>query len=189
MLVAAFTDRPGHCEVEWVDGWKGGATAVRTSGWGGPEWGIINAGGVAGKMGRSLARPFRLLQLPGETSCGPAEIRERDSPTGNGSGDVCHRTGNPRSAVIQRHGQVCPGLDDQEQIYCGSTELRVASTSRWGFFGYANSGYCGSLPSVGESFGTGAELGDWPGSGLSGRVWRLSVSRMSPSGVTGAHGV
>ena len=36
---------------------------------------------------------------------------------------------------------------------------RVASTFRWGFFGYAHSGHCGSLPSVGESFRTGAELG------------------------------
>ena len=80
-------------------------------------------------MGRSLTWPFGVLQLPRETSCIPAAIRERDSPTGNGSGDVCHRTGNPRSARIRRHGQACPGLDDQGQIYRGSTELRVASTS------------------------------------------------------------
>ena len=82
-----------------------------------------------GKMGRSLTRPFGLLQLPRETSCIPAAIRERDSLTGNGSGDVCHRTGNPRSAGIRRYGQACPRLNDQEHIYLGSMELRVASTS------------------------------------------------------------
>ena len=102
---------------------------------------------------------------------------------------VCHRTGNPRSAGIRRHGQACLGLDDQRQIYCGSTELRVASTSRWGFFRYSHSGHYGSLPSVGESFVTGTELGCWSGSGLSGRVWRLSGTRISPSAFTGAHGV
>ena len=92
-------------------------------------------------MGRSFTGPFGVLYLPREASCVPTAIRERDSPAGNGSGDVCHRTGNPRGAGIRRHGQACPGCNDQRQIYRGSTELRVASTSRWGFFGYAHSGH------------------------------------------------
>ena len=65
-----------------MDGWNGGASAVRTSGWGSPEGSLINAGGRKGKMGRSLTRPFGLLQLPRETSCIPTAIRERDSRPG-----------------------------------------------------------------------------------------------------------
>ena len=168
--VTASTDCPGYCEVKWVNGWNSGTSAVRTSGWGSPKCTLTNAGGRAVKMGRPLTRPFGLLQLSGETSCIPAVIREHDLPTGNGSGYICHRTGNPRSVGIQRHVQACPGLDDQGQIYCGSTELRFASTSRRCFFGYSHLGHCGSLPCVAESFGTGAELGCWSGPGLSGRV-------------------
>ena len=56
-------------------------------------------------------------ELPRETNCMLTEIRERDSPTVNGSGDVCQRTGNPCSAGIRRPGQACPGLGDQGQIY------------------------------------------------------------------------
>ena len=50
-------------------------------------------------------------------------------------------------------------------------------------------GYCGYLPSVGEPFGSGAELGCWSGPGLSRRVRRFSETRMSPDGVAGAPGV
>ena len=39
----------------------------------------------------------------------------------NGSGNVSHRIGNPSSKQIRRHGQACPGLDDQRQVYRGST--------------------------------------------------------------------
>ena len=100
-------------------------------------------------MGRSLTRPFGLLQLPRDTSCILTAIQERDSPTGNGSGDVCHRTGNPRSAGIRRHGQACPGLDDQGQIYCGSTELRVVSRMT-----LPHSAMINYLPDLGVSGGT-----------------------------------
>ena len=75
-------------------------------------------------------------------------------PTGNGSGYICHRTGNPRSAGIRRHGQACPRLDDQGQCFFGNSHL----------------GHCGSLTCVAESFGTKAKLGCWSGPGLSGIV-------------------
>ena len=52
---------PGYCEVEWVDGWNGGTSAARTSGWGS----LINAGGKAGKMGRSLQGLSYYYNSPG----------------------------------------------------------------------------------------------------------------------------
>ena len=125
---------------------------------------------------------------PGRLAVFPAAIRERDSPTGNGSRVVRHRTGNPRRAGIRRHGQACPGLDDQGQIHCGSMEPRVASTSRWGFLGCSHPRHCGSLPSVGELFGTGAELGGSSGAGQD-SLGEYCDSRMSPDGFAGAHGV
>ena len=67
-----------------------------------------------------------LLQFPGETGSIPAAVRERYSPTGNGPGNVCHRTGDPSSTRIRRYWQKSPGRDDQGQIYRGSTELRLA---------------------------------------------------------------
>ena len=43
-----------------------------------------------------------------ETSCVPAAIRECKLPSGSGSGYVRHGAGNPHSAGIWGHGQVCP---------------------------------------------------------------------------------
>ena len=69
----------GHCEVEWVDGWDGSASAVHTSGW--------EALNVALLIGRASLNAFRIITtLRGD-------VRERDSPTGNGSDYVCHRAG------------------------------------------------------------------------------------------------
>ena len=42
LLATAFADCLGYCEVKWVDGWTGGASAVRTSGWGSPECSLMN---------------------------------------------------------------------------------------------------------------------------------------------------
>ena len=81
LLATASTDRPGDCEIKWVDGWNGGASTVRTSRRRGPECDLINAGGREGEMGRSLTRPVGLLQFSRETSCVPAVIRERNSPS------------------------------------------------------------------------------------------------------------
>ena len=58
--------------------------------------------------------------------CVSAAVRERDSPTGNVSGNVCHGIGNPGSAWTRGHGQAHPGLDNQGQIYCSLAELWVA---------------------------------------------------------------
>ena len=66
-----------------------------------------------GEMGGPIEWSFRILQFSGETSGSPAAIRERDSPAGNGSSYVHHRAGYPRGAGIWRHGQACPGCDDQ----------------------------------------------------------------------------
>ena len=59
-------------------------------------------------MERSIKRSFGVLQLSRETSCVPAVIRERVSPTGNGFGYVRHRAVNPWSAGVRRHGQARP---------------------------------------------------------------------------------
>ena len=87
---------------------------------------LLMPGGRAGELGLPFTGPFRLLQLPGETGSVPAAFRERYSPTGNGPGNACHRTGDPSSLGIWRYGQTCPGWDDQGQIYRGSAELRLA---------------------------------------------------------------
>ena len=76
---------------------------------GGPECLVTNARGRTGKLGVPLVRPVGLLQRPGETGSIPAAVREHDSPTGNGPGNVCHRTGDPSSTRIRRHGQTRPG--------------------------------------------------------------------------------
>ena len=88
------------------NGWSEGT--VRASGWRGLECSLIDDGAGKGKMGRSIKRSFGVLQLPRETSGVPAAIRERDSPTGSGSGYVCHRAGNPCSAGVRRYGQARP---------------------------------------------------------------------------------
>ena len=59
-------------------------------------------------------------------SPGRLAVFRRHSPTGNGSGNVCHGIENPSSAGILGHGQARPGLDDQGRICCSSAELRVA---------------------------------------------------------------
>ena len=64
-----------------------------------------------GKLGVPLTGSFGLL--PRETGSIPAAVRERYLLTGYGPGNVCHRTGDPSSTGIQRHGQTRPGLDDQ----------------------------------------------------------------------------
>ena len=38
LLVTASANFAGYCEVEWVDRWNGGASAVCAFGWGSPEW-------------------------------------------------------------------------------------------------------------------------------------------------------
>ena len=100
VLAIAPTDRPGYCEVKWVVGGNGSAPTIRASGWRGLGCGLINAGGRTGTMGRSIKWSFGVIQRSRETSCVPAAFRERDSPTGSGSGYVCHRAGNPRNAGI-----------------------------------------------------------------------------------------
>ena len=63
----------------------------------------LNAGGRTGKMGRSIRQSFGVLQLSGETSCVPVAIRERDSPTGSGSGYVRHRAGQWEDSLSWLH--------------------------------------------------------------------------------------
>ena len=73
-------------------------------------------------MGGLIEWSFRILQFSGKASCGPAAIRERDSPAGNGSSYVRHLAGYPRGAGIWRHGQACQGCDDKfirDQRHCG----------------------------------------------------------------------
>ena len=97
----APTDRPGYCEVKWMVGGNGGAPVVRASGRRSSECGLINAGGRKRKMGRSIERSLGVLQLSRETSCVPAAIRERDSPTGSRSGYVCLGNGMGKRAMIR----------------------------------------------------------------------------------------
>ena len=108
------------------NGWTDKTATVCALGGGSPECCLTNAGGRAGKLGVPLTGPFGLLQLPGETGSIPVAVRERYSPTGYGPSNVCHRTGNPNSTGIRRHGQTRPELDDQGHLYRGSTELWLA---------------------------------------------------------------
>ena len=148
-------------KVKWMAGRDGGATAICASGGGGPQCGPADARGGAGG---TFAGSLELLLFPGKVGGVQKKIRECNLPNRSGSCHLDHRVGDFSSPGIRRYGYLRPKLDCPGQVYCGPTELWAATSPRQCSSGYANLGDSGSLPGVGESFGT--EEGSSPGTDL-----------------------
>ena len=85
-------------------GGNSGTPTIRTFGRRSAGCGFTDAEERKGDMGGPIKCAFSVLQFCREISCVPMAIRERVSPTRNGSGHVRYRTGNPHTG-IWRHGQ------------------------------------------------------------------------------------
>ena len=142
-----------------MDRRDGGAAAVCASGRGGPQRGSTDSGGRACEPGGTLTGPLDYCNSPGRL----AVFRRKFESVR--AGDF----GGPR---IWGYGHVCLKPDGPGQVYCGPTELWAATSPRQCSSRYAHLGDSGSLPSVGESFGSeeGVSPRNWPGPGTFGDV-------------------
>ena len=114
--------------------------------------------------GRDFRRVSRTTIVPGKVGGVQKKIRECNLPNRSGSCHLHHGVGDFSGPGVRRYGYLRPKPDGPEQVYCGPTELWAATSPRQCSSGYADLGDSGSLPGVGESFGT--EEGSSPGTDL-----------------------
>ena len=132
----------------------GGATAILRIWRGGPQCGPADARGGACQPGGTFAGSLELLLFPRKVGGVQKKIRECNLPNRSGSCHLHHGVGDFSGPGVRRYGYLRLKLDGLEQVYCGPTELWAATSPRQCSSGYADPGDSGSLPGVGESFGT-----------------------------------
>ena len=137
-----------------MGGRDGGATAICASGGGVPQCGPADAKGGAHQPGGTFAGSLELLLFTRKVGGVQKNIQECNSPNRSGSCHVRHGVGDFSGPGVRRYGYLRPKPDGPGQVYCGPTELWAATSPRQCSSGYTDPGDSGSLPGVGESFGT-----------------------------------